>query len=74
VGALYSYARDWGEKNYRGAVIDVDQFCKWASSTIGVGSRDLRDVLHELQKDRIVERENAGDVKWTVLNKSKSGD
>ena len=56
IGALYSYAKsNRVERTYKGASIDVEEFSKWASGTIGLGASDVRHLVFQLHEEGMLE-------------------
>lgn len=60
IGALYSYAKsNRVERTYKGASLEIDQFCAWASSTIGLSAQDVRHIVFQLNTEGMLEESTA---------------
>ncbi len=69
IGALYSYAKsNRAERTYKGASIEIDDFSKWASGTIGLSASDVRHLVFQLHDEGMLE-ESTSSAGHLILSK-----
>jgi len=55
LGGLIQYTEEFGTSTFKGKRIDLEQFVRWASHHIGIGSKDIKPVLNDFLKRGILQ-------------------